>query len=134
MDDDAGLSAGAKAGIGIGITLLVLGIIGVVAFIVLRKRRRANAGAEASPNGSIRELHGSTRRPTEMPQWTDEKKDGAITDVKDQSRSPTYAVEAPGDSHWPGRMHEMDADSVRTYEMSSETGTNANTNNSTRKS
>lgn len=77
-----------------------------------------------------------------MPLWQDEKKDAAMTGVKDQPQPYTYPVEAPGDAHWPGRMHEMDANSVRTHEMSSETevntntntNTNSNTNNSTRRS
>lgn len=134
QDGDAGLSAGAKAGIGIGIALLVLGIIGVVAFIFLRRRR--TAGAQTLPDGDVKELHGSTTRPTEMPLWQDEKKDATMTNVKDQPQPYTYPVEAPGDAHWPGQMHEMDANSVRTHEMSSDTEVNANTNtnNSTRRS
>ena len=44
---ESGLSNGAKAGIGVGASLVVLGIVGAVATLLLLKRRRINGRAAA---------------------------------------------------------------------------------------
>lgn len=53
-----------------------------------------------------------------------------MSDIKHQHNLGLHAVEAPGDSYWPGRMHEMDSSSVATHEIPipAETSTNLSTN------
>jgi hypothetical protein len=126
QDEPEGLSSGAKVGIGVASGVAVLAVLAVVVFLFLRKRRQTRA--QTRPDGRV-ELQGSTSQPLEM-SWDRDKKDIPMIDVKLQHYQNSPAVEAPGDTYWPGRVYELDSSSVRTYEVSSPTegATNLSTN------
>jgi hypothetical protein len=68
-----GLSSGAKAGIGVSVTIVVLAIIGIIAFFLLRRRRKptgppSELPATATKAGGWREMHqmSDDKHPQEM--------------------------------------------------------------------
>jgi hypothetical protein len=111
-DADPGLSIGAAVGIGVGATVAVVAAI-VLAFLLFCRRRRTRPG-EKLP--SIVEMPGSNRQPAEASPYPEDKK-FYPRDVKRAYQ--TGPVEAPGDSYWPGQMHEVHGDSTASYEMQS---------------
>ena len=68
-DSDAGLSTGAKAGIGIGVALGALAVIGLAAFLLMRRRKRANMAphtAEYAPQSYFPQEMDGQGMPQEM--------------------------------------------------------------------
>lgn len=118
-----GLSTGAKAGIGIGIALVVVLLIAGGVFFVIRRRRSARKAAATTGQGpQMGELHGDNRRPTEAPPGYSEdggrRQNTNVAYWQKTPRTPNAApVEAEGDHNWRGGLHEMESPMV------TETGT-----------
>lgn len=111
--EDDGLSTGAKAGIGIGIAALVLLLIGLGVFLIIRRRRQARQQTAHTP--SMSELRGDGHHPTEAPPHYSKHHQQQYDDRQKHTRTPNSApVEAPGDHHWHGGLHEMESPSVTT--------------------
>lgn len=71
--DAAGLSNGGKAGIGVSVTIIALAILGAIAFLLLRRRRKrtgppSELPATATKAGGWREMHqmSDDKHPQEM--------------------------------------------------------------------
>jgi hypothetical protein len=110
-DAEPSLSTGAAVGIGVGATIVVVAAIALAFLLFCRRRRNPK---EKLP--SIVEMPGSNRQPAEASPYPEDKK-FYPRDVK--TAYQTGPVEAPGDSYWPGQMHEVHGDSSGFYEMQS---------------
>jgi len=128
---DGGLSTGAQAGIGVGVSLIVIAAIAAVVFFLLRRRRKASPGAEENRAETISEMSGTKVYPAEVGDRY------SAHMIPYNKRQPTNsAVEAPGDG--PTKpVFEMDAGMdagrprARTFEMSADSETWADHTNST---
>ena len=92
---DASLSTGARAGIGVGTGLGAVIVIAILAYLVVRSKRRKKTEqtlgvAEAPASQRVHEIHGDNKRP--------------------EMAAGTCLVEAQGDHEWPAS--ELDASTV----------------------
>ena len=112
-----GLSTGAKVGIGAGIAAVILLLIALGMWLIIRRRRKARQNQEPAP--PMGELSGNAGFPVEAPPGYSEE-----TKLGHDRKAPRVAnqepVEAMGDVHWRGGVHEMESPSVTTGTMSSE--------------
>lgn len=111
-DESTGLSTGAKAGIGVGVALAIITLIAVIAFFVLRRKKRPST----PPVHPEEKESGPTTMPAPAPPYgfVDEKKhhelppEGRPVFELPQRAATSGLAEAPGDYTW-AAPQEMEA-------------------------
>ncbi|PON28975.1 hypothetical protein TGAM01_v202083 [Trichoderma gamsii] len=92
-----GLSNGAKAGVGVGVSLGVIAIAGLAFFFFFHRRRRQQAAAAAAAANKEQPINlGEYQTPPDQAHY-----------MADGSMAPPYSPQRPYDAHDPAKMAQM---------------------------